>query len=487
MKYSMANNPLPSTANKMYMKEVIRRAYHRTLSNNHIMSLSGNVVVSVMSLLSVSLLFRSMGLNEIGMWFFFISTQAFVETFRSGFISTAFIKNYSGAEKGRAAEVLGSAWFIAGCITGLLIAVNGLVLLVPFEIENAGVSLFLKWFSLTFLLNLPTVIATMVLQAEARFDRILVLRLINQGMFILLIIGLYLLKATTLDYVFYAYLAASALTSGFILLAGWSKIRLLPCKTISCIQEICHFGKYSVGTNIGANLLINSDTYIITFMLGPAALAVYNLAKRFLEIIEMPLRSFMATGMSALSMAFNQGNKEEVSRILTRYSGLLTWAFLPVIAGMILLAEVPIALIGGAQYTGTEAANLLRIFIVLTLLLPLDRFIAVTTDVINKPRINMVKTLLMLTLNVTGNLLSIYFFHSIYAVALSGVPTVIIGFLFGVYSLNKYLPISIPRILRDSYGQGKSMLLHYLLRSDKGLAVETEKEPENRERLAVGH
>jgi O-antigen/teichoic acid export membrane protein len=469
----MANKVENSTLKKKHMKETIQQLLRNTLKNNHLMSLSGNVVVSVMSLLSVSLLFRAMALDEIGMWFFFVSTQAFVETFRSGFISTAFIKNYSGAAAGRAAEVLGSAWAIAICITMLLIGVNLLVLLVPFEIGNAGVNLFLKWFSVTFLFNLPSVMASMVLQAQQRFDRILFMRLITQGLFIFFIISLFWLEKISLNYLFYSHLAAAAITSIFILMAGWSQVHQLSSKSMACIQEICHFGKYSVGTNIGSNLLINSDTYFITFMLGPAALAVYNLAKRFLEIIEMPLRSFMATGMSDLSVAFNQGKKEEVSRILTKYSGFLTWSFLPVIGGMLLFAEIPISIIGGAKYLETESANLLRIFIVLTLILPLDRFIAVTTDVINKPEINMVKTMLQLALNVGGNFLCILYFKSIYGVALATIPTVIIGFLFGFYSLNKYLPISLAGILRDSYHEGKSLILYYLARSKKPLAMES--------------
>jgi O-antigen/teichoic acid export membrane protein len=154
---------------------------------------------------------------------------------------------------------------------------------------------------------------------------------------------------------------------------------------------------------------------------------------------------------------------------------LLTWSFLPLILGMILFAEIPISLIGGGKYVGTESANLLRIFIVLTLLLPLDRFIAVTTDVINKPKINMIKTLLQLTLNVGCNFLCIYFFKSIYGVALASIPTVVVGFIFGVYSLNKYLPISIPAILKSSFQEGKLLILQFLTRVNKQLAVSGEK------------
>jgi O-antigen/teichoic acid export membrane protein len=457
------------------MKEKLLKTIRLTLSNNHLMSLTGNMVVSVMGLISASLLFRSMELHETGVWFFFISTLSFVETFRSGFVCTAFIKNYSGAEKGRAEEVLGSTWMIALGITGALIVLNIIVLLLPFEIHNAGFNLFLKWFGITFLISLPTVIATMVLQAELRFDKMLLMRLVNQGLFILFLFILFLLDKVSLEHIFYSNLAASAISGLFVLTMGWSKINLISYKTSGCMKEICHFGKYSVGTNLSSSLLVNSDTFFITFMLGPAALAVYNLAKRFVEIIEMPLRSFMATGMAALAVAYNQANKQELTRILTQYAGLLTWTFVPVILGIVLLADIPIYLIGGGKYVGTESANLLRIFIVFSLILPLDRFIALTTDVMNQPKVNMLKTLLQLGLNVIGNTISIYFFKSIYGVALVSIPTGIIGFMFGVYYLNKYLPFSIPDILRDSYREGKSLVLHYLVRSDRQLAGSSKK------------
>ncbi|MGV3641259.1 MAG: lipopolysaccharide biosynthesis protein, partial [Adhaeribacter sp.] len=260
---------------------------------------------------------------------------------------------------------------------------------------------------------------------------------------------------------------ASGISAIFVLIKGWSRLHLIAYRSPACIREICHFGKYSVGTNLSSSLLVNSDTFFITFMLGPAALAVYNLAKRFLEIIEMPLRSFMATGMADLAAAFNQNNPRELSRLLTRYSGLLTWALVPVILGMILFADIPISLVGGGKYTGTESANLLRIFLTLSLILPLDRFIALTTDVINQPQVNMVKTILQLVLNVSGNFISIYFFESIYGVAFASVPTVIIGFIFGVYSLNKHLPVSIISILRHSYREGKCLLSRYLEKDHK--------------------
>jgi O-antigen/teichoic acid export membrane protein len=64
-------------------------------------------------------------------------------------------------------------------------------------------------------------------------------------------------------------------------------------------------------------------------MLGPAALAVYNIGLRLMEIVEIPLRSFAATAMPSLSAAFNKPDKEEVVYILKKYTGVLTMLLIP--------------------------------------------------------------------------------------------------------------------------------------------------------------
>lgn len=424
------------------------------------MSLSANVVVSAMSVISVSILFRSLAAAEVGIWVFFLSSLTLIETFRAGFISTAFVKFYSGASKQRAAEVLGSSWFLAFMITGAVLLLNAVAFFVPISTTDIGISLFLQWFGINFLVNLPSFIATVIQQAEFRFDRIFYIRLINQGSFITFLLILVGCNLISLPHIFYAYLLSAALTSIFCLCLGWAKPHMIKHQRTSCIKEIFTFGKYSLGTNIGTNLFHQSDTFIITFTLGPAALAVYNLAKRFMEIVEMPLRSFVATGISNLSAYYNQGNNLDVVNLLKKNAGILTLCLAPAILFTFAFAEIPIALIGGEKYLASESANLLRIFMVLSILSPIDRFVAVTTDVINKPKVNFIKVLIMLGINVLGNIGGILLLGNIYGVAFASIPTNLFGFIFGFYLFNKYFPIplTISGILTHGYREGSFMV-----------------------------
>jgi len=319
------------------------------------------------------------------------------------------------------------------------------------EVSNPGLAMFFKWFGLTYIFTLPSFIATCVLQGDQRFDRLLLIRFISQGSFILFVITLIVINQISLQTVVYANLLSALITSLFALFAGWAHVKLFVKRTGNCIRELFHFGKYSVGTTLSSNLFRSSDTFIINFMLGPAALAVYNLGQRLMEVVEIPLRSFAATGMPALSAAYNQNNKQEVITTLKKYAGMLTVALVPVTIMAFLFANVTIGLIGGGKYIGTEAPNVLRIFMTFALLYPVDRFFALTIDVIHQPKINFIKVLVMLAGNIIFDFVGIYVFGNIYGVALATVVPILIGTLVGNWALQRYSRFSFTSIYKFGY------------------------------------
>lgn len=432
------------------------------LRNPQVLSLAANLAVSALSIVSVSLLFRVLPVREIGMWVFFSSIVGLADSFRTGFLTTAFIRACSGATPARAAEVIGSAWTIALFITGTLGVLNAGAWLVLRHTADNETLLLLHWFGVVLFSTLPYFVAACVLQADMRFDKILYIRLLSQGLFVLSIVVMMLTGTASLEKVVYCNVLASGVTSLLTLVVGWARFGALGHSTKACIRELGHFGKYSVGSYVGSSLLRTSDTFLINFMLGPAALAVYNLAGRFMEIVEIPLRSFTATAIPALSAAFNQHRLPEVGRLLRKNAGMLTWAFVPVVLGTILLADVPVYLIGGPKYQGSEAANLLRIGMAMALLFPIDRFVGATLDVVNQPQLNLAKVFIMLAFNVVGDLVALFLFHSIYGVALATFPTAIAGFVFGYIQLKRFMPLSLKEILTTGFWEVRALLFGFL-------------------------
>lgn len=396
------------------------------------------------------------------MWILFTSILGLLDSIRAGFITTAFIRSYSGATIERAAEIMGSTWLIAILVTGLFIALNTIALVLPISIHNASLNIFFRWFSITFIVTMPTFLAGCVLQAETKFDKLLYLRLLSQGLFIVGIVFLWLTKQMNLAWLLYWNIIREFITSLVALLLGWTNIRMFRHRTTACAIELGHFGKYSIGSYIGSILLRDADTFIINFMLGPTVLAVYNVAQRFLEFIEIPLRSSIAIAVPTMSAAFHQHDKLRLSWLLRKHAGIITWALVPVIIFMLIFADALIYLFAGNKYVGTEAANVLRIFLLIALLFPIDRYFGVALDVINQPKMNLFKVLIMLGVSIIGDVLGIKLFHNIYGVAVATAPTIITGFIFGYYAFSRYQQVSILHIVETGLIETRKLITSLL-------------------------
>ena len=412
------------------------------LRNRHVQSLTGNGAMSVLNGLTYALLFRALSEADMGNWVFFQFAFLLLDTFRTGLLQTALIKFYSGASAGRQQALAGSAWYIGLLITAGFGLLNALVWPAAPLLPDAGLQVLLHWGGLSLAATLPFNVAVWVLQAEQRFDRILYVRLLNQGSFIVLIVSLFLLHNLTLGSVIQAFMVSSLLTSVVTLACNWGRLSALPHRTAATVRELFHFGKYSFGTYLCANMLRSSDSFIIKFMLGPAALAVYNLPQRLLELIEIPLRSGLATAMPSMSAAVNQGDDAEVMALLKRYAGFLTLLFVPLVVLVLVFADTVVGLVGGGKYVGTEAAMLYRILIVCSLLFPLERFLGVTLDIIGRPQLNLVKVLLALAVNVVADIACIHFTHSVYGAAVASIFTLLASTIYGYIVLRRFLPVN---------------------------------------------
>ena len=447
----------------------MRQKVITAIQNKHFLSLAGNGIMSFLGMITAAVIYRYLPLAEAGKWIFFTSTLVLVDTFRSGFITTAFIKFYAGAPDERTAEIAGSTWFIGIVITLVFILINIPLLLFTNHIKDEGFSLFLNWFGLAYICSLPAFMTTCVLQGEQRFDRMLYVRAINQGGFITFVVGLVIAHKLSLHTVLYAYLTANFITSAYTLIRGWSRITSFNKRSRLGILEMYNFGKYSVGTTLSSNMFGTSDTYIINFMLGPAALAVYNLGQSLMQLVEIPLRSFAATGMPMLSAAFNKDNRDEVIYTMKKFAGMLTVILVPAVIVAVLMANFAIALIGGGKYVHTEAANVFRLFMTFALLYPADRFFALTLDVIHRPQVNFYKVLVMLAANITFDFIGIYIFGNVYGIAITTVVPTLIAVSIGFWALNKYQKFSFLDVYAVGWKETKNLITFALKKNNKAL------------------
>ncbi|MDF2431593.1 MAG: hypothetical protein JWP44_1224 [Mucilaginibacter sp.] len=431
----------------------------KKLINKHTLSLASNAVMPVIGMVTVSLLARNLSGADFGNWTLFLITFTLANFFRTGFLQTSVVKFYSGASKERALNIVGSTWYIGFFLTAFL----GLISLIVFVFCNAhgSMAIIIKWFAIIYFCTLPSSIASWVLQAEQRFDRLFILQLISQGCFFVSVIILIIIHQANFQAVIYAYGICAMLTSAFSIVSGWANIKSIANKSWACIKEIANFGKFSVGTSISSYLLRGSDTFIIKFMFAdPSVVGIYYLPQRLMEVIEIPLRSFIATALPSMSASMQHNDKPNMTYIMKKYAGILTILLIPVSVLSFFAADLVIDIIGGAKFAHTAAANVFRIFMCFAILLPVDRFFGITLDILNKPHLNLIKVFLMLVVNVAGDFIGIYFFHNIYGVAVASIFTFLAGVFYGYWILKKHLEFTMADIIKLGLTETRLILIN---------------------------
>ncbi len=442
-------------------------ALKNKLNNKHFLALAGNIVMSGIGILTFGLILRNLSIADAGIWMMFLTATGLAEMLRSGLLQTTTIKFYTGADATKANNILGSVWYLALIITALFLLLN-LFVFVIVHFLNAGHevvtnqwTIIINWFGITLLSSLPYSLAFWILIADERYDKILWIRLLNSGSMIIYMIVLIVLKKMTIESLMWCNFLTNCLAAVFTIITGTSRLKTFLYRTKECALELYHYGKFGMGTTVVSNLFSNADKIIIMSMLGPAgpvALATYGVPLKLMELVEMPLRSFVGTGMTGMAYSLNKNKPEDATYTFKKFIGMLTFLFFPLFIFAFFFADIAVDLLGGGKYSGTEAANIFRFFMLLSLFYPFDRFCGVTLDLINKPNINFYKVVGTLMITVIGDILGLLIFKSIYGVALCSAFSLAFGIAFGNYHLRKHLKYKFKEIISIGFLEIKNLI-----------------------------
>jgi O-antigen/teichoic acid export membrane protein len=426
----------------------------KLVRDDNFLSLTGNIVIALLGISGFAFLARSLSLELFGEWVLFITGGSFVEMFRFGITNTGLIRFLSGADESSRIKLIGSNALI-GLGATILIAIILLFWTTFFNstISNSGYHLFFKWYPLLAFLNLPWNTALVVLQADRKYGQILIVKALNSGLFFLVILFNYFFKEMTLNQLVIALIIINGFTSLIIIILGWDGTKHITKATSETNRTLLNFGKYTTFTLIGTNLLRSADTLIISLSpMGSAAVALYSIPLKLTELQQIPLRSFVATAFPKMSRASLHNQIDEVKSVFYTYSGALTYLFIAISLVTFVFAEFFVIVISGHQYlktdpvTGFNVVDIVRVFSIYGLLLPIDRMTGVGLDSINKPKINAIKVFIMLLANVIGDFIAIFIFKSLLIVAVASIAFTLIGIWMGMYFLNKELSLTYKQI-----------------------------------------
>jgi O-antigen/teichoic acid export membrane protein len=428
------------------MKQLIQKL----IREDNFLSLTGNALIAIFGIGGFAILARMLPMEIFGHWVLFIAGSSFVEMFRFGITGNGLIRFLSGATAEEKKELIAS-----NALMGLLVSLFLVLVLIGCSnyltsaISRSGFGLFFKYYPILIILNLPWNNAINVLQAQRFFGKILVIRALNSGLFFLFLIWGVIKGQLIVEEVVWAMIFINALTSTICIYYKWDGIYYVFHTTRKSLKTLLNFGKYTTFTLVGTNLLRNADTFIISLSpLGPAAVALYSIPLKLTELQQIPLRSFSATAFPKISKASISGDTKAVRKIFYTYSGALTILFFLGSLLTFIFADQLVFLLSGSSYSGTDsitgfnAADIVRVFSIYGLLLPIDRMTGIALDAINRPRVNALKVLIMVTLNIIGDLIAIFIFQSLIMLAIASILFTMAGIWLGMYFINKELKVT---------------------------------------------
>ena len=430
----------------------LKKIARSIIYERNMLSLAGNMSYALFGFISFIILTRSLSKENFGLYVLYVTTGTFIDLFRFGLTRNAVIRFLSGAKGEERLRILGSNTLI-GIVLVLIITIVIYIILAifPVSINNSGFKYFFWFYPLLAFSNLFWNNAVSILQSWQAFGRILVLRMVNIVSFVIfLIINLFWLKLDVI-WIIWANIASNLLSSLLSFVKKWDGTTFIKHSTRQNVKQIIDFGKYAVGTMLGSSLLRSADTFLIGLapFLGAVGVAKYVIPLKLTEVIEIPLRSFMATAFPKLSKASIEKRKEEWKEIFYSYGGAITLIFIPFTLLLFIFAGPIVLLLGGERYR--DSLDLLtlifRIFTVYGLILPLDRISGVALDSINKPDKNLWKVIFMATANIIGDLIAIYIFKSLFWVAMATILNTIVGLIMGYYYLSKFETIEYRKFL----------------------------------------
>lgn len=431
----------------------------KILKEKNVQSLAGNVTRAGFGFLNFVVLARTFDKEVFGEWVLYLTGATFIEMFRFGITRTALVRFLSGADEKTEKELIGSNWMI-GLITSVIIAILMYIILFlfPEKIKSSGFELFFIWYPILSFVNLPFNNAQTILQAKQEFGVMFVIKLLNSGLFFFGLLINYLWLQKDLIWVILFHIVISAVVSLYTMIFNYDGIKYLKYQTKKQTKVILNFGKYTTLTLIGTNLLKSADTFIIALSpLGVTAVALYSIPLKLTDLLQIPLRSFVSTAFPKMSKASIDNNVKMVRYYFYSYGGAITILFIPVILACVVFSDFFVMILGGEKYlgidpvTGENASLIFKVFAFYTLLLPLDRLTGVGLDSINKPKMNFYKIIFMVLANIIGDLIAVFIFESLMAVAIVTIAFTLIGLIIGYYLLHKEIDLKFSLIFKEGW------------------------------------
>jgi len=377
--------------------------------------------------------------SDFGIWVLFQTISTLFDMFRTGLLLPGYLQLSAGLSRKGKSHIFNSVQIIFLLMT--------LAQSMICWFAQAITPIDSSWHF--FFANYPLILISGALltlcewwfQSNLRFQHILLLRSIHR----IVLISIAFFLVFDLYQLIYAQVVANLLC-GVAIYIFYNMPR--PEKwVVSSLHRarLFHFGKYATPSQLLSNLLRSSDTLMITAAIGAAATGIYGAATKFLEFIELPLRSFGAVNFNHLAKMANAGRHHDAFTYAMQRIRSTTFKVVPIAILLWVFSPQLILFVSGPRYMAS--VPVLRIMAIYCVLIPADRYLGLLLEAFGRPDLNLLKVFVMLIANVMGNLIAILIFATPVSIAVSSIITFSVGVGFGLWLvMTRGLPKSLPQI-----------------------------------------
>jgi lipopolysaccharide exporter len=378
---------------------------------------------------SVYLLLRALSKGEFGVWTLFLTLNATFEMARIGLIQNALIKYVASEENAPLRSQINTASFILNALVTLVQVVFFWLAapLCAYIWQSPELISMLRLYALTTLFLLPLSQCNFIQQAHCDFVAPFWTSFARQGTFFAYLLYVHLsaqhLSLMDLTIAQSVTTALAAVVSLILCRPYWHFSKQIDWYWVG---QLFHFGKYVFGTNLSSMIHKNVDKMMLGSLISTSAVAVYDLAIRINNLIEIPTLSISAIVFPKSAQRIDTEGKPAIKALYEQSVGAMLALIIPAALIIILFPETIITIIAGKKYL--DAVPILRLTILFSLILPFGMQFGTTFDAIGKPKINFYMVLFSTLLNAVLN----YFFIGIWGIYGSVYATLItisIGFV----------------------------------------------------------
>lgn len=382
----------------------------RELLMSGMYSMGDRVAALIFGFGTLWMLTRLTSQSNFGVWVFFTGLVATVEVARTGLLQNALIRYLATTDKKQHGDIHGGAWLLNGTIAlagSLFLWIGGAYLEPWFNFPGLG-SL-TKIYALTFLAMTPLWQFNYIQQAHLEFRGAFWATILRYSTMFLLTLSMFFAflevdgdSLQILEYLAWGQLIAASL--GAFISYKYAKA-YIPKKVKlnwSWSKKLIDFGKYVFGTNLSSMLYKQVDTAMLgALLLGPVPAAVYGLAIRITNFVDVPtlaVASIVFPESSRVSASEGHGAQ---ARMYEKATAAILAFVLPALLIVGILPGFLVDIVGGGKYAAT--VPVLQITVMFSLFIPFANQFGTLLDASGNPKLNFLFTCSGMVLNIIFN------------------------------------------------------------------------------------